>query len=392
MPPAGSRPAWDPDRRGLRADRRAPAQPASSIAPTWQHAPPPPAAVRAGRGSRRGRPRPSRRASPCEPRPVALRRSALARRPAPPAGPARGVGGGNILNNIFYQENFIPGIEGQFLTQLGTNLGVFSKNREEFTMIDFQPVENSMIFYVKETASYKIRDYFDMIETNEGMILNLREGIVVTNGYGRTLISEQINDIIEKNYDNSTIFFNSYLKHLYYFCNDGLFMYDFKTQTWTQFELPEETSGLRNMARIFNSEAPLNQMSIIDYIEDYEGNFYFVTATSIWKVELTISDLSDRPGYFRLALIDASEMNINKIINWLSFDCENAIIQATFKVKNKTYRIGKQAKSTNVRTISYLQNILAQRLPILQLSIDIEFQGKINNIELDIDIVPRIKR
>lgn len=302
------------------------------------------------------------------------------------------VGGGNILNNIFYQENFIPGIEGQFLTQLGTNLGVFSKNKEEFTMIDFQPVESSMIFYVKETASYKIRDYFDIIETNEGMILNLREGIVVTNGYGRTLISEQINDIIEKNYDNSTIFFNSYLKHLYYFCNDGLFMYDFKTQTWTQFELPEETSGFRNMARIFKGDAPLTQMPIIDYIEDYEGNFYFVTATSVWKVELILSDLSDRPGYFRLSLIDASEMNINKIINWLSFDCENAIIQATFKVKNKTYRIGKQAKSANVRTISYLQNILAQRLPIPQLSIDIEFQGKINNIELDIDIVPRIKK
>lgn len=301
------------------------------------------------------------------------------------------VGGGNILNNVFYYENFIPGVEGQFITSMGSNLGIFAKNKEEFTMVDFQPVESSMIFYIKDTASYKIRDYFDMIETNEGLILNLREGIVITNGYNRTLISEQINDIIEKNYDTSTIFFNSYSKQLYYYSNAGLYMYDFRTQVWTQFELPTETN-LKNIKRIFVGDAPTTEMAIIDYIEDYEGNFYFVTADSVWKVELVLSGLTDRPGYLRMSLIDASEMNIDKVINWLSFDCEEAIIEATFKVKGKVYRIGSQAKSTNVRAISYLQNILKHRIPISQLSIDIKFQGRINNIELDIDIVPKVKK
>jgi hypothetical protein len=301
------------------------------------------------------------------------------------------VGGGNILNNVFYYENFIPGVEGQFITSMGSNLGIFAKNKEEFTMVDFQPVESSMIFYIKDTASYKIRDYYDMIETNEGTILNLREGIVLTNGYNRTTISEQINDIIEKNYDTSTIFFNSYLKHLYYHSNAGLYMYDFRTQVWNQFELPQE-SNFKNVKRLYGDIAPTADMAIVDYIEDYEGNFYFVTASSVWKVELVDSGLTDKPGYLRISLIDASEMNINKVINWLSFDCEKAVIEATFKAKGKAYRIGNQAKSTNVRTISYLQNILKYRIPISQLSIDIKFQGRINNIELDIDVIPKVKR
>lgn len=297
------------------------------------------------------------------------------------------IGGGNILNNIFYKENFVPGVEGQFLSQFGNNLGVFSKDREEFTMIDFQPVESSMIFYIKDTASYKIRDYYDMVETNEGTILNLKEGIMVTNGYDRTLISEQINDIVEKYYDESMILFNSSEKILFYLCPLGLYAYDFRTRVWNKYDF----KSLRSIRRVIKTEQPINPDDlIVDYMEDYEGGFYFVTETKVYKVTFEDSTFTDRPARLLISLLDLGEMSYGKILNWVLTDSEGEV-EVRLKDTREFTPISTR-KSSNLRAMLYFNNLLKNRKPLNHLSVEVKFTGVINNIDLDVTPSPKVKK
>ena len=267
------------------------------------------------------------------------------------------VGGGSILNN-FYYENVVPGIEGERLIAFANLLGVFSPTKELMTLIDFSPVESSMIFYIKDTLQYKVRDEKDIIETPEGIFIHLKEGIYVTNGRERTLISEPINDIIKANYTNGNIFYNSYHKQLFYLTVIDrlmkLYCFDFETQSWIEYSLPET----------FNIENP-----IIDFIEDYLGKIYFITKGTSYVLEFI-----SREGLLELSYIDLQEYSISKRINYLVADHIGNIKATDIAESNG-----------GDRAIRYLFNKLDNRKPIKNIVVEVKFNGTLYGIEMDIE-------
>lgn len=268
------------------------------------------------------------------------------------------VGGGAILNN-FYYENVVPGIEGERLIAFANLLGVFSGTRELMTLIDFSPVESSMIFYIKDTLEYKVKDEKDLIETPEGTFIHLKEGVYITNGRERTLISEPINDIVKRYYSSSNIFYNSYHKQLFYIVMNSkvsaLYCFDFETQSWSEYSLP----------RNYDSKNP-----IIDFIEDYEGNIYFITKAESYKLSYIA-----KSGELELSYIDLQEYSISKRINYLAAD-HTGTIEAVGIAKNE---------NNNPRGIRYLFNRLANRKPIKDIVVGIKFNGSLYGVEMDIE-------
>lgn len=264
------------------------------------------------------------------------------------------VGGGSILNN-FYYENVVPGIEGKQLVAFANLLGVFSATQELMTLIDFSPVESSMIFYIKDTLGYKVRDINDIIETAEGTFIHLKEGIFITNGRERTLISEQINNLVRLNYKNASIFYNSFWKQLYYYTGRNLYCFDFETKSWCEYSLPKE----------------FDRDELKDFIEDYEGATYFITKRVSYKLEY-----ESKVGELELSYLDLQEYSISKRINYLVADHIGSIEASNISVANG-----------NSRAIRYLFNKLENRKPIKDISVLIKFNGTLYGIEMDIETI-----
>lgn len=140
------------------------------------------------------------------------------------------VGKGQIMKEVFY--DYIPEAEGEFLADINGYLGVFSSQLDIIVAQDSG--EGYLLFSFKDSLNFSIRDQYDLATSPEGIIIHTERGIYVTNGYERKLISEQINDIVERNYATGNIFYDDTNDVLFYICNEGSFRYDFVYPQWVE--------------------------------------------------------------------------------------------------------------------------------------------------------------
>ena len=142
------------------------------------------------------------------------------------------VGKGRIMKEVFY--DYIPEVEGNFLVNVNGDLGIFSEQLELVSVQDSG--EGYLLFAPKDSMNFRIRDQYDVATSPEGIIIHTIKGIYVTNGYERKLISEQINNIVEKNFSTGNIYYDKSEDILFYTCDEGTFKYDFPYQYWTELD------------------------------------------------------------------------------------------------------------------------------------------------------------
>jgi len=283
------------------------------------------------------------------------------------------VGNGSILNN-FYPENVIPGIEGDLIVSFGNLLGVFSAQKELMTLIDFQPVESQMIFYIKDTLGYKVRDKKDFIETTEGTFIHLREGIYVTNGRERTLLSKPINDIIRKYYDTGNIFYNSYLKELYYVSDAGFFCFNFESKAWIEYTSTRfiPSKGILYIAPTSITKVPedifVSLNEILDVIEDFKGNIYALTQRRAYKISYKPSE-----GKLKLDYYDLKDYNYSKAVSSIGLDYNGKVTALDGSITSIQRATGR------------VYNKLDSRLPYKAISVNLSFTGLLYGLELDLE-------
>jgi hypothetical protein len=232
-------------------------------------------------------------------------------------------------------------------------------------LVDFQAVEGQLIFFVRDSASYKIKNYWDLVETAEGLILNLRDGLDVVQGERRELISLPVNNIMKKHYETSEIYYNTYEKELMYFYGEGtkkLMIFRFETGTWADMDYAGVT---------INGD-------ITDIVDDYEGSMYVVSGNSVYKLEYNI----DTIGYFGLTNVDLQELNYKKRLCSITTDVNGYIIVNGLKPNVGDY---------NKRTVTQHNKMLSQRKPGNWIDFSIGFKGTFYNLEMDLEVFSRKK-
>lgn len=281
------------------------------------------------------------------------------------------VGDGIIHTDMFYAENYIPGVSGNWLTSYANTLGVFKKDEEVLTLVDFQPVEATMLFYIKDQLGYRIKDYQDIVETTDGTFILLREGIYIINQSDRQWLSEAINDIVEAAYDNGSgrIYYNTYAKELYFLTSLGYYVLRFNTRTWSKFTL----NLPKYLAKpIKNITGPQEADPVIDVIDDYEGNVYFLTEQYKYKL---ISGIP-KQGTLKTVYLGGNELSMKKILESTRYDINGKVIW-----DNKT-------KETEGRKILRIFNHIRKRIPRDGIDIEFKFEGTLYGAELTIEGVP----
>ena len=147
------------------------------------------------------------------------------------------VGRGGILQDIYYKFNTVPDIEGDWLVNINNNLGVYNKDTNTLYLVENRTQEGIMIFYLKDSVPYIINKEQDIIYTPLGIIIMTNKGIILFDGKNITLISENINNLVENDFKISNIFYDNYNQQLH-FINTKWYRYDFMTKTWNEFSLP----------------------------------------------------------------------------------------------------------------------------------------------------------
>ena len=182
------------------------------------------------------------------------------------------IGSGMIMNGVFL--DYIPEVEGDLLSDINGTLGVFGTQLKLVVAQDSR--DGYLLFSIKDKMNFKIRDQYDLATSPEGIIILTKRGIYVTNGYERKLISEEINNLVEKNFDKGSIFYHQTDDILFYTYQDGLnnfytYRYDFVYGNWSEIK-----GGIPG-------ELTFSEDGIIHYV--YDGKVYkpFIQTLILWE-------------------------------------------------------------------------------------------------------------
>ena len=265
------------------------------------------------------------------------------------------VGFGQIQNNIFYSHNYIPYIKSFLIADVKNRIGLFEIGKEKLTIIDYSPVEGQMVFQIAGSYQYKVKNYNDIIESAEGIIINTYEGIFIVTDEGRISISNLITDIIKRNYKNSIIYYNEKLKELYYFSDECTLLYRFETQSWTKL-------------------TALSNYKIIKIFDDYEGKVYIIADKTLLNGDIVrvfgTINYKDAEGLIEYNNVTLNEIASYKILEALAFD-----------YKGKISFVNRNIES-NDRNADIIYNPLENRKVDKYLNFNIKFKGIIYNLEV----------
>lgn len=231
------------------------------------------------------------------------------------------IGRGRILEDIYYRMNIIPDIEGDWLVNISNNLGVYNKDKKELAILEVRNQENILLFYLKESIPYIINKYNDIIYTPLGIITLTNKGIVLFDSKQNTLLSENINNIIEEKYQVSNIYYDIIRQQLHFITNNQWFKYDFQMKVWNEYTLPEDV------------DTPIIPNKLINLYNE----LYISFNSNLYK----ISYINNVIGFIELVKFQNLQNNIKIKINDVSFDEEQNnirfIVKEFISLHNRKY-------------------------------------------------------
>ena len=224
------------------------------------------------------------------------------------------------------------------------------------------------------------------------VIIHTRKGIYVTDGYKTKLISQAINDLVERNYSLSNIRYNPVLHEVYYSstANDSFYRYKFEYDSWEarnlllngnvvigdpdNFYLPQET------------DTPFTS-TIVEHLVDFDGNNAYLQANALWIYTASATNIT----YALLTNeVDFGYPDLDKLLNYFDIDYVGTIRVHYFF--DNIYMDYLSTSASVSRNTSWLDIPLAQRKPFKKLKLLIEAVGsstKLYSIEFDFNPLRR---
>lgn len=153
------------------------------------------------------------------------------------------LGGGNLQPDLIYIDNKLPiSFKDKLIAivTINNSFAVIGTNRMFIIRVD--EINGSLIFSSQDTLEFGIRDSKDVVEVQGGIILHTQLGIFLTNGNDKNWLSQEINNIIEENWKNYSIFYNPYQQELYYKKDYGsteFYKYSFQYKNWSKYYIGE---------------------------------------------------------------------------------------------------------------------------------------------------------
>ena len=254
------------------------------------------------------------------------------------------VGRGRVLEDIYYKMNIVPDVEGDWLVNISNTLGVYNKDKKELHILDVRNQENILLFYLKESIPYIINKYDDIIYTPLGVIMMTNKGIVLFDSKQNTLLSANINNLVEDEYQNSSIYYDIVNQQLH-FINTQWYKYDFQTQVWNEYQLPEY------------EDMPIIPTKLINF----NNKLYISHGDNLFE----LSYVNNVIGQIELVKFQNGQNNIKVKINDITFDEEQdnqrIIVKEFVSLNNRIFK----------NHLSYVGNII----------------NKTYSLELDVELV-----
>lgn len=163
------------------------------------------------------------------------------------------VAGGHLMSDLCYLDSKLPlsnvnsvnavaAINGKF--------GVFTNDR--LFIITPAPQDTYILFSAIDTLEYGVKNIYDIAEVQGGIVIHTNLGIFFTNGYDKTIISEQINNIVKANYTTGSIKYNPIKQELYYkpTISEDLYVYRFEDRLWERFNATITTTQIEEKVQL----------------------------------------------------------------------------------------------------------------------------------------------
>jgi hypothetical protein len=153
------------------------------------------------------------------------------------------VGNGMVSNDVFYPTFWIPGFYAERilkLTDVGKFLGVHTTRGLE-PVITSDSRTGTFLFSIKDAMGFVAERKEAITEAFDAVIMLTKRGIFVTNGNQDISVSQEIDDVIERTYQNGFIHVDEINKILYYFISneDTGYYYDYQQKKWSQITFPQ---------------------------------------------------------------------------------------------------------------------------------------------------------
>jgi hypothetical protein len=216
------------------------------------------------------------------------------------------VGGGNVMTGVYYRQNMMNLSIGDPIVKIAninkqlalhTNYGVH--------MVVAEKIGGEYAYYTRQGLDLGIKDYGDIEETLEGAIINTAQGIFMTDGYKKTLLSEPINNIVEENFPHSSIFLNRQWKELYFSTGRVVWRMNMVTGAWDKLtwtgtdtmnyaEVVSDHTGSINVYNAYSvkrlKKNPRTSQSIMRFMETDQGEVSVMKMITTIDVDMYFGD------------------------------------------------------------------------------------------------------
>lgn len=254
---------------------------------------------------------------------------------------------------VFYDSNFVPGIQGRMFVYINGTLGIVDVDR--IIMLSIVAQEGVLLFSKKDEVGFVVKDKYDIAETPDGVILHTRHGIFATNGQEMISLSEPINDIIKQRWENGNIFYDTYDKTLWYLADGFVYLYDFTYQTWKRINLIEEPG-----------------VKFTSFYTDQSNKKYLVADKTVVQVKEMESDC--RIQYHKTHF---NELGVKKKLLGIKFDLDGTLSWD-----------GKIITTNDKREVKKLCSKIDDMVPkdFIELGFNLSANTKLYGFELTLDI------
>lgn len=281
------------------------------------------------------------------------------------------VGNGVLQNNILLTENklLIPQTSNIVaVVDINNNVGIITD--QKIFMCTIGESVGQLVFEVQDSIEHGIGDPLDVIETQNTVIINTRNGIYKTNGYEVKLLSQPINDIVKTSYENYNLIYNPHKHLLYYYTDtDTFYQFRFDYEKWEKFTIPSSSE-------------------LVLILIDFDGNPVYLYSDELYAY--SVSGTGYSTGYCITNHSDLGEASIDKLLNYIDIDYSGSCsIQVFYDNIAQFTLIPDILTSRGTRQI-YIP--LSNRHPLQKLRLLISFNTittRINKLELDFGTLKR---
>lgn len=200
-----------------------------------------------------------------------------------------------------------------FIANINNTLGVFTDQKLYF--VGAETVGTAILYAIKDVTELGVRDYNDVIETPDGVLIHTRDGIFIANTNDRQSISEPIDDVVRANYETGAIAYSDINDQIYYFVGNtagDVYIFNTVKKNWSKVQIADST--------------------IIRVVGDGNAEVYAIGRNKVYT--LTKKELVDE-AYIDYGNIDLGDSKISKAIHYMWIDLECIEIEAGAFIKLK---------------------------------------------------------